>query len=141
MRLLLDTCVVSEVRHPNGSDAVKRYVAGRDDGDMFVSVITLGELVRGISLLDDGQRKRELAAWLDVTERDFGERIVGIDAETGRLWGEVTARMRRQGRHLAAADGLIAASALRHGLHVATRNVSDFEGTGAFLVNPWGTAG
>lgn len=70
-------------------------------------------------------------------EREFESRIVPVDADTARLWGEISGSLRRQGRQLAFVDGLIAATAIQHGMHVVTRNVKDFEPTGALIVNPW----
>lgn len=137
MRLLLDTCVLSEVRHPQGSPKVKGFVRACNDADLFVSVITIGELVRGISLLAESPRKSALSQWLNELEDRFADRILSIDTEAGRIWGEITARRQRAGRPLPAADGLIAATGVRHGLHVATRNTADFESTGALIINPW----
>lgn len=137
MRILLDTCVLSEVRHPQGSGKVKDFVRACRDTDLFVSVITIGELVRGVSLLEESARKSVLSQWLNELEVAFTDRILSIDIETGRFWGEITSRRQRIGRPLPSADGLIAATGIRNGLHIATRNTADFEGTGALLVNPW----
>ncbi len=137
MRVLLDTCVISEIRHPQGHTAVKQAVASLRDDDTFLSVITLGELTSGVLRLDDSARRRELAAWLDGMERHYTARILGIDSETARLWGELSANAKRQGTPVPVSDGLIAATARQHGLHVMTRNVRDFTATGALIVNPW----
>jgi len=75
-----------------------------------------------------------------VLEQDYAERILPVDAETARVWGELTAAARARGKTVSVSDGLIAATALRHGLHVMTRNVSDFIDTGAMLINPWENA-
>ncbi|SKA96083.1 PIN domain-containing protein [Thiothrix eikelboomii] len=87
--------------------------------------------------MDDSQRKRDLRRWLNTLETHYHDRILSIDLETVRLWGEMTAKAQRSGRIVAANDGLIAATALRHGLTVMTRNVADFVPTGALLFNPW----
>ena len=137
MRLLLDTCVLSEVRHPQGSTKVKDFLRACNDTDLFISAITVGELVRGISLLHQSTRKNALSQWLNELEVQFADRILSIDSETGRFWGQITARRQRIGHPLPAADGLIAATGIRHGLHIATRNVADFNDTGALLVNSW----
>lgn len=137
MRLLLDTCVLSEVRHPQGSTKVKGFIRACSDANLFISVITIGELVRGFSLLEESTRKRSLSQWLYELEDQFADRILSIDTETGQIWGEITAQRQRAGRPLSTADGLIAASGIRHGLHIATRNTADFESTGALLINPW----
>ena len=84
-----------------------------------------------------GKKRRELEAWLIVLEHSYVSRILSVDAETAHTWGEVAAVIRATGRDLQPQDGLIAATALRHGLHLMTRNVKDFEGTGVLLINPW----
>ena len=137
MRVLLDTCVLSEMVHPQGAPRVRAAVEGLAEADIFVSVVSLGEIERGIGLLDPGARQRGLAEWLEGLHQDYEERILGIDGEMARLWGRLTARASKAGRQVGIADGLIAATALRHGLSVMTRNVSDFEPTGALIVNPW----
>lgn len=135
--MLLDTCVLSELRHPQGDARVRQAVAGLDSEQLFVSVVSIGEIVKGISLLEDGQRKRDLQRWVQTLERDYADRILAIDLETTRLWGELTAAAQKVGKIIPAVDGLIASTARRHGLHVMTRNTTHFEPTGALLINPW----
>lgn len=137
MRVLLDTCVLSELRKPTCPPQVRQALASRQHTDLFVSVITIGEITKGIALLDDSQRKRSLREWLNTLETHYHDRLLPVDLETVRLWGEMTAKAQRSGRIVAANDGLIAATALRHGLTVMTRNVADFVPTGALLFNPW----
>jgi predicted nucleic acid-binding protein len=137
VRVLLDTCVVSENQHPKGAQRVKGRVQGLRSQDTFVSVITVGEIAKGIQLLDEGPRRAGFSAFLDRLEHGFARRVLGIDFETARIWGEITARAQKSGRVLPASDGLIAATAIQHGLQVMTRNVSDFEETGAAIINPW----
>lgn len=138
MRILLDTNVVSELRRQRPDERVVTRVRQIDAADAFLSVIALGELVYGVQRLPKSRKRRDLAAWLDELERSYGERILPIDAETARLWGEVTAASESKGRPLPPQDGLIAATALRHGLHLMTRNVRNFAHTGVRLINPWG---
>ncbi len=88
-------------------------------------------------MLDQGKRRNALRLWLTSLEQDYGNRILGIDPETAQIWGELTAAARKQGRVIGAVDGLIAATARRHGLHVMTRNQEDFAPTGALILNPW----
>jgi predicted nucleic acid-binding protein len=138
VKVLLDTCVISELRKPGGGDPrVASALSGKRDGTFFLSAVSVGEMVRGIALLEEGNKKRDLGAWLNKLEQELSGSILQVDVETARLWGTISATRQRKGRPLAAADGLIAATALRHGLAVMTRNVSDFEGTGVTLVNPW----
>lgn len=137
MRVLLDTCVLSEIRHPRGNPAVRDAVLAIRDRDLFLSVVTLGELAKGIALLDPGRRQTQLLAWLDGLEQQFSDRILPIDSDIVRLWGELTAAAQQNGRVVPAIDGLIAATALQHGLRVMTRNVDDFAPAGVRLLNPW----
>ncbi|MEA3303400.1 MAG: type II toxin-antitoxin system VapC family toxin [Pseudomonadota bacterium] len=137
MRILLDTCVLSELRREQCNPDVYRSVEKATDEELFVSVITIGEIAKGACLLDDGRRKRELLEWLQTVKQDYSDRILQIDLETVEIWGELTARAQKSGKTVAASDGLIAATALRHGLHVMTGNVDDFLPTGVLLSNPW----
>ena len=137
MRILLDTCVLSELHKQQCHPAVYRCVEKVTDEDLFVSVITIGEIAKGVCLLDDGRRKRELLEWLQTVKQNYSDHILQIDLETVEIWGELTARAQKAGKTVAASDGLIAATALRHGLHVMTRNVDDFIPTGVLLINPW----
>jgi predicted nucleic acid-binding protein len=107
------------------------------DEDHFVSVITIGEIAKGISLLDTGKRKNELQRWLQTIEQDYSDSILQIDLETVQIWGELKAKAQKAGKGVAASDGLIAATAMRHGLHVITRNEKDFLPAGVLLINPW----
>ena len=137
MRVLLDTCVLSELRNPKVHPLVRQAVDALNDEEIFVSVISIGEIVKGISLLRESSKRRALETWLKTLEREYGDRLLSIDLETSRLWGELTAAAQKAGRVVHATDGLIAATALRHGLHVMTRNTADFEPTGVLLLNPW----
>ena len=105
-----------------------------------MSAISIGEIVNGVELLPDGQKKRRLQTWLRTLERHYGDRLLPIDVETCRMWGQLTAAARKKGRPVPASDGLIAATALRHGLYVMTRNTADFEPCGVLLLNPWKNA-
>ena len=137
MRVLLDTCVLSELRNPRAHPGVRQAVGALNDEELFVSVISIGEILKGISLLRESSRRRALENWLKTLERDYADHLLSIDLETSRLWGELTAAAQKAGRVVHATDGLIAATALRHGLHVMTRNTADFEPTGVLLLNPW----
>jgi predicted nucleic acid-binding protein len=137
VKVLLDTCTLAEIRKPEGNPAVKRVVGEVPDEDLYLSVLTLGEIVKGIALLAAGKKKKTLNSWLVALESHFEERILSLDAETARIWGELTARAQKRGVIVPASDGLIAATALRHGLHVMTRNTKHFEATGVFVVDPW----
>lgn len=137
MRVLLDTCVVSDLRKPDGSPAVRVFVASLPAKSLFVSVITVGEITKGVALLRESRKKQALRTWLMGLTRQFEDRILGIDQETGEIWGELSAAGQKKGASIPVADGLIAATAQRHGLHVVTRNTTHFVAAGTMLVNPW----
>jgi len=140
LKVLLDTCVISETTRPGGLQRVRDRVAALRAEDTFLSAITVGEITNGIARLDSGRKKDALEAFLLRLEQDFENRILNIDVEAARIWGETTARARIRGKVVPPTDGLIAATALRHGLHVMTRNVNNFKETGVLIVNPWENA-
>lgn len=137
MRVLLDTNVVSELRRSAADPRVIQRVKQITPEDTYISVITIGELVYGAKRLPPSKKRRDLEAWLTSLEQSYASRILIIDSETTHVWGEVVAVTEAQGRTLPLQDGLIAATALRNGLHLMTRNVKDFEGSGVLLINPW----
>ena len=142
MRTLVDTCVLSEIQRRQGNPRVRARFEMLADEDVYLSVLTLGELKKGIDKLRSSARKRSLASWFDQLVLAAHDRILPIDQETAVIWGEVAAKSEKKGKSIPAVDCLLAATALRHGLHLMTRNVADFEPTGVMLINPWddGTA-
>jgi len=116
---------------------VRAAVEAVDEDDLFVSVISLGEIAKGVALLPESAKRRRLKEWLDGLESGYEERLLPIDRETSRIWGEITTAASKRGHTLGAPDGLIAATALRHGLHVMTRNVKDFEPANVLAINPF----
>lgn len=137
MRALLDTCVLSELRNSRPNPGVRRTIDDFASDDLYVSVVSAGEIAKGIALLKDSRNKRGLDSWLRALELGYADRLLPVDPETAHIWGELTATAQKRGRAILAADGLIAATALRHGLHVMTRNTADFEASGVLLLNPW----
>jgi predicted nucleic acid-binding protein len=139
VKYLLDTCLVSELVKKEPNPAVVSWLDEQDEHKLFLSVLNLGELQKGISKLPDGTRKNELQAWvaLDLVER-FTGRILEIDLETALCWGRLQGEAEQAGEKLPVMDSLIAASASAHGLVVVTRNVRDIERCGVRVCNPWG---
>lgn len=137
MKVLLDTCTIAELRKPSPNPGVVSAIQAIPDANLFLSVLTIGEIAKGIGLLAAGKKRDGLAAWLAALENQFSDRLLGLDIETAKLWGELTARAQNKGVVIPTADGLLAATALRHGLHVMTRNEGDFKASGARIVNPW----
>lgn len=139
MKYLLDTCLISELVKKEPNPAVVSWLDEQDEQKLFLSVLNLGELQKGISKLPDGTRKSELQAWvaLDLVER-FTGRILEIDLETALCWGRLQGEAEQAGEKLPVMDSLIAATASAHGLVVVTRNVRDIERCGVRVCNPWG---
>ena len=131
---LLDTNVVSALRRPDRHPGPKMWLESQKASDVYLSVVTLGELERGIarqtSLNPDFAR--DLAQWSERILAWFADRILPVDAATARTWGRLSASLGNQN-----VDLIIAATALEHDLIVATRNVKHFEPTGAPVFNPF----
>ena len=139
MKYLLDTCLISELVKKEPNSAVVNWLDEQDEQKLFLSVLNLGELQKGISKLPDSTKKDELQAWvtLDLLER-FTGRILEIDLETALCWGRLQGEAEQAGEKLPVMDSLIAATAAAHGLVVVTRNVRDIERCGVRVCNPWG---
>jgi toxin FitB len=138
MSYLLDTCVLSEFTRRKPEAKVIQWIDSIDEDKLYISVITIGEIQRGVERLPATQRKNELLAWMNngLIER-FGQRILPLEAATMLLWGALTARLEASGRKLPVMDSLIAVTALQHNLILATRNAADFSPCGLQLTNPW----
>ena len=138
MSFLLDTAVVSELVRKSPSARVLKWIDGQDETSLHLSVLTIGELEKGVARLPASARRTRLISWVrrDLVER-FGGRLLPIDTRTATRWGSVTGESERRGRPLPVIDSLIAATALVHGFTVVTRNVEDFERCGAPCFNPW----
>jgi toxin FitB len=135
---LLDTCVLSEFQRPTPQATVVAWLRAQEEETFFLSVLTLGELQRGISRLPTSRKRNRLQAWLDSDLRQrFEGRILPIDDNVALRWGEVQARVEARGTPLPVMDNLIACTALIHNLAVVTRNGEDFKRTGVRVVDPW----
>ncbi len=137
MKLLLDTCALAEFAKPSPNQKVLAFIETFPSESLFLSVISLGEISKGIHLLPTAKRKASLQHWLTQLEQTYQDHILPITPEVSQIWGEITAQAQKKGRLLPSADGLIAATAMAHGLHVVTRNTKDFECSTALLINPW----
>ena len=138
MTWLFDTCVISELVKPRPKASVVAWIEGRAEDDLFLSVLTLGELEKGIAMLREPQRRASLAAWVrrDLAAR-FRDRVLPIDADIAARWGALAGTSEARGQPLPVIDGLIAATSLHHDLTVVTRNTEDLTRCGARCFNPW----
>lgn len=136
---LLDTNVISELLRLRPEKKVVEWVEATDEKLIYLSVLTIGEIRKGINLHPDGGRRARLEAWLasEVRAR-FLDRILPIDDAVAERWGLLTAKARLEQNHqLPVVDGLLAATAQHHDLILVTRNVGDVAPTGVQLFNPW----
>lgn len=138
MRYLLDTSLISELVKPKPAHAVVEWVATCDEPSLYLSVLTLGELQKGVTKLSDSKKKRRLQLWIqDDLRQRFGGRVLDIDEATAITWGRLQGEAERRGRPMPVIDSLIAATAVTHELIVVTRNGTDIEQSGATVFDPW----
>jgi toxin FitB len=135
---LLDTCVLSELARPEPDAGVVQWLGEADETRLFLSVLTLGELEKGIARLPSSARRRKIEKWVrqDLAER-FSGRLLAVDQRVAERWGRLSGESESRGEPLPVIDALLAATGLEHGLEVVTRNVTDLERCGARCVNPW----
>lgn len=138
MKYLIDTCVISEMIRPFPNEQVTGWIRSRDEKALFLSVLTLGEIHKGISKLPESKKKNDIRLWMrnDLCLR-FQKRILGITEEIAKTWGEIQGKAEKEGRKMPAIDSPIAATAISHGMTLVTRNISDIEISGVSLFNPW----
>lgn len=138
MKYLLDTNVISELISRQPDPKVISWIDGLDPDTVYLSVITIGEIQKGVEKLPDTERKQTIQAWLhnDLLLR-FQGRIVPITTGVALAWGTLTAALERNGRLLPAIDSLVAAIARDGGYVLVTRNARDFAGAGIPVINPW----
>lgn len=135
MSYLVDTNVLSELRRKQPDPQVEAWFADRPRQALYLSVLTLGEIRKGIERLGDGPRQQQLLDWLEVELPNyFLGRVLAVDAHTADRWGRL---LGGAGRPVPAVDSLLAATALQHDLTLVTRNTADFAGLGLRLINPW----
>ncbi len=135
---LLDTNVPSELTRTPVHHRVEQWLKNVNEETLHLSAISLGEIRKGTAILAQGAKRRELERWVEEILRPwFSGRILPVDDIIAERWGVLSAEQKLKGRPLSMADGLIAATALEHGLTVVTRNVKDFTGLGVALLNPW----
>ncbi len=134
MTYLLDTNVISEVRKPNGDQHVKTWFGSVRGADLYVSALVLGEIRQGIERLRprDPMQATAFETWLARLRTEFGDRILAVTDVVADEWGRLNAV-----QPFPTVDGLLAATAIVHGLTLVTRNTRDIARTGASLLNPF----
>lgn len=135
---LLDTNCVSELIRPRPDRHVMEWTDATNEASLYLSVLTLGEIRKGLAALPQGTRRTRLETWLEVDlKARFHGRILPVDSAVADRWGLLTAEAKRKGKPLPVIDGLMAATALHHNLTVVSRNVSDFARARVPVLNPW----
>lgn len=138
MNYLLDTCVISELTKKHPEKKVLQWLETQKEDSLYLSVLTLGEIQKGIHRLPDSKKKHALSLWVqhDLCQR-FEGRILPLDQAVCQLWGKIQGEAETRGKTIPVIDSLIAATALAHQLFVVTRNSSDMEKSGVQMVDPW----
>jgi len=138
LRYLLDTCVLSELVKPKPNRGVIAWLEATEELSLHLSVVSFGELQKGVSKLKESRRRKTLQSWVDeeLTAR-FAGRVLDIDRAVASRWGELSGNAERRGKKIPVLDGLLAATALEGGLTVVTENVRHFEATECSVHNPW----
>jgi len=135
---LLDTNIVSELIRSRPEPKLSRWIASTDENLLYLSVLAMGEIRKGIVQLGKTARQIELQTWVDRDLRArFLDRILPIDEAVADRWGWITGQAMANGVRLSVIDGLLAATALHYNLTFVTRNTRDVLATGAVLFNPW----
>ena len=135
---LLDTNILSELVKPRPEPKVTTWLGSVDENLFFISVLTLGEIRRGVALLSNSARRTQIEAWLEADlRRRFSERILPITEDIADRWGNLSGQARAKNIFIPVIDGLLAATALHHNLTLVTRNIKDVSATNANLFNPW----
>lgn len=138
MKYLLDTCVLSEAVKKNPNRGVIDWLEAADELSLYLSVISFGELQKGVSRLPESRRRRSLQSWVDEKlARRFGGRTLDIERRVATRWGELSGRAEKKGRKVPVLDGLLAATALESELTVVTENVEHFRESECPVLNPW----
>ena len=135
--IVLDTNVVSEAMSPRPEPWVVSWLNGQAAETLYLSSVTLAELLFGIGALPEGARKRRLARALDGILALFSRRVLPFDQDSARRYADMAVAARAAGRPLPVADGYLAATAASRGFAVATRNTRHFSDTGVDVIDPW----
>lgn len=137
MKYLLDTCVISELTKPQPNSHVLTWFEAAQSEDLFLSVITIGEIKKGIYKLPVSSKKQALLLWVTSLLGDYQNRLLPVDLDVIENWSAIIAHAEKNGQPVASMDGLIAATAYTHHLTLVTRNERDFTACNITMINPW----
>lgn len=135
---VLDTCFISEFTNKSPNSGVVSWMRQQAEAELFLTTMTLGEIVKGIKRLPMGPKRSRLERWHAVELRSrFRGRILSLDEAASYQWGCLCAHLELAGKRMPAVDSQIAAICLLHDAVLVTRNEADFTGSGVRLLNPW----
>jgi predicted nucleic acid-binding protein len=135
---LLDTNIISELIKPKPEAKLTEWVESADEDLLYLSVLTVGEIRKGIVAMEQGKRRAALQSWLETDLKPrFSARILPVDEATADRWGAMTGGAAAQGVAVPVVDGLLAATALQHNLTLVTRSTKNFVGTNVPAFSPW----
>ena len=137
MNYLLDTCVISELVKPSPNTDVVDWLNDTPTEMLYLCVITIGEIRKGLTKLPDSKRKDRLTNWLNTLLDDYQNRIYPISLTVAENWGAIQGNAEKTGKPMSTLDSLIAAIAYTHNLVLITRNGRDFEASNIPIQNPW----
>lgn len=137
MNYLLDTCVLAEFTKKQPEQKVLDWLDNQLEPSLFLSVVTIGEIQKGISALPNSKRKAELEKWLKTLIYRYDGRIISLSIDEMITWGELNGKLAKKGFVFPFLDSLIAAAAITHKMTLVTRNESDFKNTGVKILNIW----
>jgi len=137
LKYLLDTCVISELVKPSPDKKVINWIKNEPSQSLFLSVITIGEIRKGLSGLPVSGKKEKLAIWLNMLLEEYGDRILAIDLTVAENWGDMQGKADKNGTPMPAIDGLIAAITYTNNMTLVTRNEKDFLPANIPVINPW----
>ncbi len=137
MNFLLDTNVISEPKQKQPHAQVLAWLDAQDESKLFLSVLTIGEIKKGITRLDSSKKKAELEKWLEKLRTRFSRRILALSERTFLVWGKMYGEFEKKGIVRPAFDSLLEATALEHDLIFVTRNVKNFQHSSVTILNPW----
>jgi predicted nucleic acid-binding protein len=137
MSFLLDTCTISEPKQKQPNEKMLKWLDAQDESKLFLSVLTVGEIRKGITRLESGRKKAELEKWLEKLRNRFSRRILSLTEKTFLVWGKMYGEFEKKGTLRPAFDSLLEATALEHDLIFVTRNVKNFQNSQVTILNPW----
>ncbi len=137
MSFLLDTCTISEPKQKQPNEKILQWLDSQDESKLYLSVLTVGEIRKGITRLESSKKKAELEKWLEKLRTRFSLRILALSERTFLVWGKMYGEFEKKGIVRPAFDSLLEATALEHDLIFVTRNVKNFQHSSVTILNPW----